>query len=175
MGGLGSGNWYRSNKKTTVEDSLKLSLSKSGLLDRLKELIPQGWTAGGIRWYRTYDGKTTAGIGYELERKNDIAILTLIYTHNPKFNPEQLKYSIQLITTLPNYGGLRWWFLCPGQSCGRRVGVLYNPPGGKYFLCRHCYDLTYQSCQESHRFDRLFAQVAANVGVSPEMVKKLLK
>jgi len=22
------------------------------------------------------------------------------------------------------------------------------PPGGKYFGCRHCYNLTYQSCKE---------------------------
>jgi hypothetical protein len=30
---------------------------------------------------------------------------------------------------------------------GRRVAVIYAK--GKYFACRHCYDLTYTSCQES--------------------------
>jgi len=31
------------------------------------------------------------------------------------------------------------------------VGKLYLPPGGKYFGCRHCYNLTYKSCQESDK------------------------
>jgi len=32
------------------------------------------------------------------------------------------------------------------------LGVLYL---AKYAGCRHCYDLTYESCQESHKFDSL--------------------
>jgi hypothetical protein len=28
------------------------------------------------------------------------------------------------------------------------MGKLYLPPGGRYFGCRHCYGLTYRSCQE---------------------------
>ena len=38
-------------------------------------------------------------------------------------------------------------------------GKLYLPPGGKYYGCRHCYDLTYESSQTSHsRIRRLFLQ-----------------
>ena len=29
------------------------------------------------------------------------------------------------------------------------MGKLYLPPGGRYFGCRHCHDLTYRSRQES--------------------------
>jgi hypothetical protein len=29
------------------------------------------------------------------------------------------------------------------------VGTLYLSPGGKYFGCRHCYDLSYESRNES--------------------------
>jgi hypothetical protein len=43
--------------------------------------------------------------------------------------------------------GERPWFICPGAECGRRVAVLYGP--GRYFLCRHCYDLVYQSQREN--------------------------
>ena len=37
--------------------------------------------------------------------------------------------------------------MCPGTGCGRRVAILYGP--GKYFLCRHCYDLRYESQREN--------------------------
>jgi hypothetical protein len=35
--------------------------------------------------------------------------------------------------------------------CGRRVGKLYLPPGGRYYGCRQCHDLTYTSCQQSDK------------------------
>jgi pyruvate-formate lyase-activating enzyme len=28
------------------------------------------------------------------------------------------------------------------------VAKLYLPPGSRYFGCRHCHNLTYQSCKE---------------------------
>ena len=61
-------------------------------------------------------------------------------------------YRVCLTTTRPRFGGLRWWFVCPltkaGRPCTRRVGKLYLPPGGHYFGCRHCHDLTYESVQQ---------------------------
>jgi hypothetical protein len=35
----------------------------------------------------------------------------------------------------------------PRAGCGRRVAVLYGP--GRYFLCRHCYDLVYEGQREN--------------------------
>ena len=65
---------------------------------------------------------------------------------------ERVDYHVRLTTTRPRFGGLRWWFLCPllvqGWPCNRRVGKLYLPPGGRYYGCRHCYDLTYRRVQE---------------------------
>ena len=57
-------------------------------------------------------------------------------------------YSADLVSTPCPFGGQRWWFICPLQNCDRRVGVLYLPYGGKYFGCRHCYNLTYESVQK---------------------------
>ena len=55
-----------------------------------------------------------------------------------------------------NYGGQRTYFLCPGvvngRHCGRRVGKLFS--GGRYFFCRHCYNITYSSQSEA-RYDRM--------------------
>jgi hypothetical protein len=50
---------------------------------------------------------------------------------------------VPLEWTACNFGGERPWFLCPGIGCVRRVTILYGPV--KYFLCRYCYDLRYES------------------------------
>ena len=66
---------------------------------------------------------------------------------------------ISITTTPCYYGGVRYWFLCPavvdGVLCEDRVGRLYLPPGGELFGCRQCYGLTYESCQQSHKYDRV--------------------
>jgi hypothetical protein len=43
--------------------------------------------------------------------------------------------------------------------------------GRKYFGCRHCYNLTYESSKESHRFDRVFR----NMGITAKQAKELFK
>ena len=58
---------------------------------------------------------------------------------------------VRLCWTPCHYGGRRPWFVCPG--CQRRVGKLYVP--GKYFLCRHCYDLAYGSQRDGWSDRRL--------------------
>jgi hypothetical protein len=64
------------------------------------------------------------------------------------FNVEQMKDRFGVTSTIPNYGGLRFWWLC---QCGARVAVLYLPPGQQYFRCRACHRLTYRSSRRSHR------------------------
>ena len=58
-------------------------------------------------------------------------------------------YQVNLASTPCYFGGLRWWFVC--RSCGRRAGVLYLPLWARLFKCRHCYNLTYQSCNVNRR------------------------
>ncbi len=66
-----------------------------------------------------------------------------------------MDYTIRLQSTRPYFGGLHWWFICPllrlARPCNYRASKLYLPPGGRYYGCRHCYDLTYQSCQQSDK------------------------
>ena len=69
---------------------------------------------------------------------------TLDYTVSSAFEePENIRQVVPFTSTDCTFGKWRVWFVCPGQDCGRRVGKLYL--AGKYFLCRHCHDLTYQS------------------------------
>ena len=58
---------------------------------------------------------------------------------------------MRLLTTRPNYGGLRWWFECPRTR--RRVAKLCLPLGGWQFWSRRAYDLAYQS-QREQRHER---------------------
>ena len=64
---------------------------------------------------------------------------------------EDVRETVPLEWTPCNFGGERPWFVCPGVvngvRCGRRAAILYGP--GKYFLCRHCYDLRYESQREN--------------------------
>ena len=66
---------------------------------------------------------------------------------------------------------------CPllvnSRPCGRRVGKLYLPPTARRFGCRGCHDLTYMSCQESHRYDRLFRHLATTTGTNEQVVKAM--
>jgi len=78
----------------------------------------------------------------------------LQYTQTNHYTKEktEVDYRVELATTPCNFGGVRYWFICPlvvnGRACQRRVAKLYLPPGGRYFGCRHCYNLTYESCKE---------------------------
>jgi hypothetical protein len=51
------------------------------------------------------------------------------------------------------------------------VAKLHLPSGGRYFGCRRCYDLTYRSCQESHKYDSLYRTLADDTGMDFETVK----
>ena len=72
---------------------------------------------------------------------------------------EESEHIIELEATRCFLKGYRWWFRCPqiinGVYCGKRVGLLYLPPNGQDFGCRHCYNLTYASCRRSRRIDCL--------------------
>jgi hypothetical protein len=67
--------------------------------------------------------------------------------------------------------GERPWFICPGAGCGRRVAVLYGP--GRYFLCRHCYDLGYQSQRDNRMYRALHKalSIRKRLGGSVNMTK----
>ena len=88
------------------------------------------------------------------------------------------RQKIELYSTVCNYGGVRYWFLCPavkdGVYCGNRVTKLFLPLGSSVFGCRQCYDLTYQSCQESHKYDRVFGHID-NVDIDSLSVTQALR
>lgn len=177
MGGWGSGRWQSHTKKDTVEECRVLSIARwmqEGVLQ------PGSRRYGSWAWTNASTGEQVASIGYELNTTDMTApAVRLFYTLTRA--QERLDYAVPLRTTLPHFGGVLWWFLCPlsvsGRACRRRVAKLYLPLGGRYFGCRHCYDLTYDSCQESHKYSRVLAMVARSIGsdMTGEEVARLLK
>jgi len=168
------GRWSWSDRKT-VEECKSIDafwLNREGYFC--------GFVRGSIQWKNALD-EVTGSIGIEIsvdEESLEENYVRLFYTQTNNFTKEktELDYKVELVTTPCTFGGIRYWFICPlvvnGRPCGRRVGKLYLPPGGKYFGCRYCYNLTYRSCKESHKYDRLFAEIAKDVsGATPEMIK----
>ena len=99
-------------------------------------------------------GEETSSIGYEVNT-TDMAFPWVRLSYMFTRTQEHMDYKIRLQTTRPYIGGVHWWFICPllrlGKSCNHRVSKLYLWPSGRYYGCRHCYDLTYESCQESDK------------------------
>ena len=113
--------------------------------------------AGTLTWTWA-SGKSS--IGYYVAGSDDWPIVNLHYRWRDK---EDVHIPICLEATPTQFGGRRWWFICPlivrGIACNRRAGKLYLPTGARYFGCRKCYDLTYRSCQQAHQMERLFRQL----------------
>lgn len=135
------GRWSYSNRQE-AEYLRKVDiywLKKYGYLD--------GWKSGGIEWTHGWSGNKNS-IGIEGNVMDDKPYVRLHYTITRQSGEKkEIDYKVYLATTKCNFGGKRYWFVCPlsvdGKYCGRRVGTLYS--GGDYYGCRHCYNLTYES------------------------------
>jgi hypothetical protein len=113
---------------------------------RRSELLAPGTRTGSFKWGGTC---SESSVNFTLIVEENTASLHVAY--EVMRTGEQLCYAIRLITGPCQFGGKRWWFLCPlaaeGKACSRRVRKLYL--AGRYFGCRQCHSLTYRSTQES--------------------------
>lgn len=109
--------------------------------------LKSGWRYGGIRWSSYWvDDRGSIGFAVTINR-NESNNIRLQYSHTSRGTEEKesMDYRVELTTTPCQYGGKRYWFICPlsknGKYCGRRVGVLFSI--GKWFGCRHCGEIAY--------------------------------
>ncbi|MFH1716532.1 MAG: hypothetical protein ABIF19_04210 [Planctomycetota bacterium] len=138
---------YYWDSKSTIEDCTQLSIFK------LKEFgLLTGWSATTLTWTRRLSGHESS-IGIVVDTEDLYAKVNYTVTDRNSGEKTDYDYRISLATTPCHFGGLRYWFICPlsknGVYCGRRVGTLYLAASGKYFGCRHCYDLSYESRNET--------------------------
>ena len=107
-----------------------------------------GRSSGLITWTSGL-AEIKSSVRVEVSKLDDGGYLRIRYTRT-NYDTGELKefdYKILLTTTPCQYGGRRYWFICPwhknGKYCGRRVGTLYLDDD--YFACRYCCNLTYTS------------------------------
>ncbi len=133
---VGRGVWL---KKRMVEECWDLDMK--WLKDRI-DFTKKDWAS--ISMKSSWGRKFIAIITYE--PRDPLVIHYHWYNAKSEIN-EVLSCRLQWEATPCNYGGFRYWFLCP--SCFSRRRILYMPYGAKYFSCRICYNLCYESQQES--------------------------
>ncbi len=140
----------RYSGKGTVDGERSISiywLNKKGFLEK-------GWKRyGTLQW--SSNGDPTGNIRFELSADENDPYIRLDYKVKQHWESEadyRVKdYKFNLVKVPCNFGGFRWFFQCGLYVnkiyCGRRVGILYIT--GDYFGCRHCANLSYDSCNES--------------------------
>jgi hypothetical protein len=166
MGGQGSG-WQR-GRKTTVDEGLILGIKDLAAIGVLNPGCPKGT----LRW--RFGETTIAAIEYNSSLHSDgTGTLWLRYTADG----ERMYYTVTLVSTVPHYGGRRWWFICPIKKI--RVAKLYLPPDATKFASRQAHGLTYRSCQSSFRLqrarrqtERLARQMAQNEAKFDALLKR---
>ena len=141
MGGIGSGGYYRWNKKTTIESVKRIDIRYMRKQGYLKPV-----TQGTLAW--NCNGEPSGTINFVAF--SEYLLLDFRFRQHGDEEWQPIQQKIRYDYTPCHYGNRRQWFLCP--NCHRRVGILASD--GPHFLCRHCYDLTYRSQNEDF-VDRL--------------------
>lgn len=114
------GQW---RQRVRLEDGLKLDLNQ---LVRLGLVRPGHSLRVGIAWSYAYSNNRVAS-----------GMLTSEFSHGRgslRLELGDLDQRIELVAAPRHFGGLQWYFVC--SFTGRRVSVLWKPPGATRFGSR---------------------------------------
>lgn len=132
-----------------VADSLNTISIEKFNYHRLLKLNPDNQVVQGtIVWssemfgIKTFIGEVSFRLNYEFNEPSN-----LIFTYRIKDSPNDSHILVSLKAIQCNYGGKRWFFVCPNENCDHICGKLYQLKG--QFLCRLCHELTYASNNRS--------------------------
>ena len=156
MGGYGSGKRYEAKRR--VEESITLATSwmlQNNYLD-----LGVGQSGHHTITWKTYHGELRYILAADLERLSSSEMRLYLYDTGQ---------SVYIDSTALPFGGVRWWFCCPG--CKRRCAKLYHDRSS-VFLCRICLDLTYESCIEGKSTVAFLAEFGAQQGLSVAELKR---
>jgi hypothetical protein len=103
--------------------------------DLKKHNVLSGGNIGSITW------NNGNSMGIDIPPNKEYLRLFYSVTNHDLKQTSNFDYKVSLLTTPCFFGGSRFWFECPVQTCKKRVGILYQSDG--MFKCRHCHNLTY--------------------------------
>ena len=145
---------YSYGGRDTVESACKIELSWL----KNNGFFPKGGGSkyGSIQWSR--NGERTGNIGIYVDTSAALPYMRFTYRSKDRDASDEewvdRNYQFPLEKVPCRYGGYKWFVRCQlskgGVFCGRRVRILYLVGG--YYGCRHCADLTYESCNEANRY-----------------------
>jgi hypothetical protein len=149
VGGYNSG---RTGGRPIAETSKRIDIAwmiRKGLA------VPGGYRSGTLSW--NVGGEPAGWISYTADMvQTHASELRLSYTRGDGADRESVQQTITLTFTEPNYGGRRWWMICPSR--GNRVGKLYLPNGGDRFAGGRAWRIGYKIQRVAHR-DRPFEKL----------------
>jgi len=148
--------YYPYNSKDTVERVRSFDVA---FLKKYGYLVADQIKSGSVVWSR--DGREVARIDIRVDMQSPSISLSYRTRKRGEENWKSVDYSLPLRSIPCYFGGQRWYFICGAYKnnvyCGRRVAKLYQ--NGDYFTCRHCANLSYESCNQSNRYRRGFYRV----------------
>lgn len=119
----------RPRQRARLEDGLRLDLNR---------LVRNGFAspgrrspAKGIRWSYVYADEVAAEGLVEADLTDDGGWLRIAVG--------SLDQRVALVSQPRQFGGCQWYYLCP--ATGKRVSVLWMPPGARRFASRHAWRL----------------------------------
>lgn len=158
--------------RKTVERCLILDISwlrKEGFFNGVQKWDIE-WTTGLIKL------KERITI---INKFNEFITLVYVLVNRLTNKKEEVIYDVELIKTPCNFGGFRYWFKCPGVKegvpCMNLATKLYLTPIDTYFLCRHCYDLTYRDRQRKGGFAYEIGRLVKKIRKIDEKLEKRLR
>ena len=141
MGGYNSGRW---GGRPTTNMSLRIDIA--GMI-RTGRARPGSLVIGTLSW--SIGSDAAGSINYRADLCDPVlSYLHLSYQRTRDGQRETMTQSIRLEFTEPNFGGRRWWMICPSRHV--RVGKLYKPNGGDCFAGRKAWRLGYNSQRIEH-------------------------
>jgi hypothetical protein len=168
MGGPGSGRWKNRARKT-VESCCILDINQL----RENDCLQRGRSST-CQW-------TVGNEVFSIDLRAEAERLCLSYTVQVgDGKTEDVAETIRIVHLRCRFGGSRPLFVCPGPGdgtdCGRRITKLHL--SRRYFLCRRCNKLAYQSQYEQawqralRRANKLKQRLGIDVGIGEPLPEK---
>ncbi len=147
--------YYHPNPRDTTEAAKRIELAW------LRKHNYLGGNFGGqLSW--SYGGKPSGNIRVKIDTSSSTPHIEFDYKIKNRYEGNEawkvMKYEFVMESNPCRFGGKKWFFICGlyknGIYCGKKVRNLYF--AGNYFACRKCANLSYQSCNESKKYQGAF-------------------